>query len=192
MPAVVPVLMKEQALFGGAITTVIPDGFVDASQFREVPDNQEVFVSMRNPDQSMIVELLELAEDASDAAAARFHFQQLAEDNQALECAVRDIQVLDPRQAIPHLAAANGHVSVLVGNQTVTKFRSTNPENPEAIPHVIQINMTVIRIPHVSTDLVISVNTPLSADAPASAAASEILSQSLQALSVRDWGLFGV
>jgi hypothetical protein len=37
-------------LFGGALTTMVPKGFFsDISNFRQVPDNQEVFVSNAFP-----------------------------------------------------------------------------------------------------------------------------------------------
>lgn len=44
-------------LFGGAMSAAIPARFVDASRFREVPDNQEVLVDP-DTDQSIIVEIL--------------------------------------------------------------------------------------------------------------------------------------
>ena len=36
-------------LYGGAVTTVLPAGFLDASLFRSVPDTQEVYVNGRRP-----------------------------------------------------------------------------------------------------------------------------------------------
>ncbi|KAJ3081570.1 hypothetical protein HK102_002265, partial [Quaeritorhiza haematococci] len=56
---------SERPLFGGAITTALPDSFIDISTFREVPDNQEVFVD-RDTDQSIVIELLQLAEETSN------------------------------------------------------------------------------------------------------------------------------
>jgi len=38
---------KEVELYGGAITTVVPPGFIDASTLREVRDTQEVYVNSR-------------------------------------------------------------------------------------------------------------------------------------------------
>ena len=79
-------------LFGGSIKTVIPSNFLDAryhpfphdtnlnSNFRSVPDNQEVFVS--NVDEtSIIFDILERV-DAPDSEAAEFHFDALAVDNE--------------------------------------------------------------------------------------------------------------
>eukprot|EP00842_Homolaphlyctis_polyrhiza_P003278 jgi/Hompol1/3951/HPOL_003411-RA len=55
-------------LYGGAIVAPVPQNFVDASQLREVPDHQEVYIDMEG-DNSMIVELLDL-EDVNDIQAA--------------------------------------------------------------------------------------------------------------------------
>lgn len=50
-------------LFGGAISTVIPTGFLDASTLRQIPDTQEVFVNLSNKefsnDDSLIFDLME-------------------------------------------------------------------------------------------------------------------------------------
>src|SRR5271154_526200 len=84
-----------KSLFGGAIKTVFPDHFLDASyfpslckwlmprNFRSVPDNQEVFVSNLD-DTSIIFDILEQV-PASDASAAEFHFDALAVDNEVDE-----------------------------------------------------------------------------------------------------------
>lgn len=75
--------LKPAELFGGAITTVVPESFVDASNFREVPDNQEVFVSMSDEDAdvSIIVDILErvepegaVSEEEEDMKAMEVHF----------------------------------------------------------------------------------------------------------------------
>ena len=49
---------EKRALFGGALESFIPGGFVDVSEFRQVPDNQEVFVDARS-NRSIIIELLD-------------------------------------------------------------------------------------------------------------------------------------
>ncbi|CAH6721520.1 hypothetical protein CLIB1444_06S04060 [[Candida] jaroonii] len=52
-------------IFGGAIEIDLPTGVIDVSQFRQVPDNQEVFLiekSTANEDQNIIIELLEQPE----------------------------------------------------------------------------------------------------------------------------------
>ena len=63
---------RKQSLWGGAITTEIPEGLLDASDFRQVPDTQEVFVPGAEADDtsltgvrvndSIIFDLIERAE----------------------------------------------------------------------------------------------------------------------------------
>jgi len=78
-------------LFDGAIKTRIPSNFLDVrcflqkymadvSDFRDVPDNQEIFVSTKD-ESSIMIDILEYV-DAQDPAAAEFHFDALATDNE--------------------------------------------------------------------------------------------------------------
>uniref|UniRef100_A0A0K3CEM9 Ran-interacting Mog1 protein n=1 Tax=Rhodotorula toruloides TaxID=5286 RepID=A0A0K3CEM9_RHOTO len=54
--------MAQRQLYGGAITTTIPPSFIDASDLRQVPDTQEVFLAP-DSDLSLITEVLELVKD---------------------------------------------------------------------------------------------------------------------------------
>lgn len=49
--------MTRRGLFGGAIEVQLPERLVDVSNFRPVPDNQEVFAD-GNTDESVIVEVV--------------------------------------------------------------------------------------------------------------------------------------
>ncbi len=71
-------------LFGGALQISLPARLEDVHLYRPIPDNQEVFVDATS-DQSVIVELLDLAEETSDAECSAFHFNSLAHDNDAEE-----------------------------------------------------------------------------------------------------------
>jgi hypothetical protein len=67
--------MNVTKLFGGAIEALIPAHFQDASQFRQIPDNQEVFVA-GDSDDSVIIELLE-------PASMDDHIQEVLDLNEA-------------------------------------------------------------------------------------------------------------
>lgn len=73
-----------QPLFGGALAMQIPSRFTDVSDFRQLPNTQEVFADALT-DQSIIVEILQLADESVANAAAEFHFHSLAHDNEAFE-----------------------------------------------------------------------------------------------------------
>ena len=64
--------LSSRPLFGGAIKCLVPTTFVDASVFRQVPDNQEVFVD-QGGDNSFIVELLEAESTPVETSAQSFH-----------------------------------------------------------------------------------------------------------------------
>lgn len=97
---------SSRALFGGSIKANIPPTFLDArylsqitffdnSNFRQIPDNQEVFVSNQD-ETSIIFDVLERV-DAPDSAAAEFHFDALAVDNEVDEDDMDDSRVFSTR-----------------------------------------------------------------------------------------------
>lgn len=65
-------------LFGGAITADIPSTLLDASNLREVPDHQEVFVGTSyGQNASLIIELLESVHKPSLLEALTYHIDEL-------------------------------------------------------------------------------------------------------------------
>ena len=138
-------VLKPRALFGGAMGVALPARFADASVFRQVPDTQEVFVDGAT-DQSVIVELLELAGEVAAPQAAEFHFGSLAQDNAAREAAVQ-------QQFAPVAIEHGGLRTMCVGTQTVAKFN----EGAAAANRVL-VCVAVFRLPHVTTDIVLSYN----------------------------------
>lgn len=142
-------------LFGGTITCVLPDTFEDVSSFRQVPDHQEVFVD-KNSDMSFILEILQSADSLKDSDAASFHFNDLATCNEAEEVQIHSSAVMNAKEVLP---AMNGQFSVcaLTGSQKVKKFRSE-----DASLDRVHIFLVVVRLPAVSTDVLITINIPLS------------------------------
>ena len=60
--------MKTAKLFGGAFQIDLPDGFVDVSDFRQVPDHQEVWAEAKT-DRSAIIEILERVDEKDEQSA---------------------------------------------------------------------------------------------------------------------------
>ena len=85
-------------LFGGALQCLIPVGFVDISQFRQVPDNQEVFADA-NKDQSICIEIVERI-NLEDNKIGHFYFHALAKDSDADEVCMLDEKLLN-KQEVP-------------------------------------------------------------------------------------------
>ncbi|RMZ70504.1 ran-interacting mog1 [Pyrenophora seminiperda CCB06] len=63
-------------LYGGAITMDLPSNYADASQIRQIPDNQEVYLDNAGYS-SVVVEILEYVHKSSDEEALQYHFADL-------------------------------------------------------------------------------------------------------------------
>ncbi|ORY41607.1 Mog1p/PsbP-like protein [Rhizoclosmatium globosum] len=170
------------SLFGGAITLAVPPSHTDASVFREVPDNQEVFVSTTD-NSSLIVELLEMERDQQDWAL--FHFIELASDNDAAlpaDAIVARTQLqLLPSMNLP----SDSSIAIIHGLQFSAKFNKTEKDR-------VHIFLAVVRIPTVQTDLLISVNRPVDAETSEVNNESALLDfcKLVNTIRVNDWGLF--
>ncbi|CAO3615639.1 unnamed protein product [Cunninghamella blakesleeana] len=184
--------MNKQLLYGGAISTVIKSTYMDASTIRQVPDNQEVFIDM-NTQQSLIIELLEKVEHLNEEAA-KFHFEQIADQNNATNYSIKSIEHVSVDIAAPKLPI-DTTVYFVRGFQNVAKF------NENAV-NQIELILAVVRLEKVQTDLIITLNAPthvspnssenkdLVNPAPESSYINE-MKLLVQALEVHDWSLFG-
>ncbi|ORX46477.1 Mog1p/PsbP-like protein [Hesseltinella vesiculosa] len=185
--------MNRQPLFGGAMSTTVKASYLDASQIRQIPDNQEVFIDM-NTQQSLIIELLEKVEHLNEEAA-RFHFEQIAEHNHASSYSIKSVEHESVDVAAPHLPL-DTTVYFVRGMQNVAKF------NEEAVNHV-ELVVAIVRLNKVDTDVIISLNVPTQVAAESSEMKdiNQIEASSVQAivqeiklvvasLQVNDWGLF--
>ncbi|KAF4614719.1 hypothetical protein D9613_002786 [Agrocybe pediades] len=157
-------------LFGGAITATTAQDLVDASDVRQVPDTQEVFM-YRDSNVSIVVEILEQVEpshfndairhvsplivmfvrfiDQSVYLHDRFHFDSLAHDNSAENTQVETVYRV-PNDRGDDTPSA----TILKGIQFVPKFNHTTPDK-------VQILMALYRIEEKSIDLVVTFNIPL-------------------------------
>eukprot|EP00877_Chromochloris_zofingiensis_P006208 jgi/Chrzof1/1840/Cz10g23090.t1_PPD8[v5.2] len=144
--------LQHRSLFGGAIEVCLPARFVDISDVRPVPNNQEVFADA-NRDQSFVVEIVEHS-PVSDDAAGRFVFEDLAAANNATHSAIEEIRTLGPED-MPHMPE-NYHKCLVRGTQDVSKSR----EGPAAVNRV-QLLVALIRLPDYESDIIITLNTPV-------------------------------
>lgn len=141
-------------LYGGAMTALLTPQFMDASDVRLVPDNQEVLVDAAS-DASIIVELLELDPSLTAANALSHHFNELAAANETQhftvlsECTAMPTACFMPALA-PHRRMA------LIGKQMVRKHHAAN-----APWDVVYICMVLVRLEAVTTDLLICLNLPI-------------------------------
>eukprot|EP01089_Gocevia_fonbrunei_P012661 TRINITY_DN3055_c0_g1_i1.p1 TRINITY_DN3055_c0_g1~~TRINITY_DN3055_c0_g1_i1.p1 ORF type:complete len:197 (+),score=34.88 TRINITY_DN3055_c0_g1_i1:121-711(+) len=177
-------------LFGGGMSVMLPRRFADVSELRQVPDNQEVFVDV-NTDQSIIIELLALEENVPNSESIKYFFDDLAESNDAKEGATIIQTITLDENKVP-LFGKDIHKSALLGDQYVSKFN-------EQSKNKIQLYMANIRLPQVTTDILITLNTPVYISTQSSSKVSvdataqnseQVFMGILKSIEVKSWSLF--
>lgn len=193
-------------LYGGAVTASFPAGFIDASQFREVPDTQEVYVS-QEVDDSVVVDLLEAVPETGDGAVA-VHLQEIADINSAGKEFER---VYSESVDVPS-HKTSGTLTVAVeparkwGRETaLSSEEGSSDANDLLAEPMLVLVMAVIRLESVQTDVVVTFNTPVTQrsdldkvkagqpeDMPARVRFGvAAVRQLADTFTVQDWSLFG-
>ncbi|KAL8404590.1 hypothetical protein RB594_009446 [Gaeumannomyces avenae] len=149
---------KTTKLFGGALSSEIPEQFADVSQIRQVPDHQEVFID-KDGFTSIIVEITERVGPAGSTPEI---------DGKALSVHLEDIVGSDEVDGVK------------VWNTTDTEFSRVSPEIPAytliatqkprqdprspggstAAPDFTALILTLLRLEREQTDILITVNVP--------------------------------
>lgn len=161
------------SLYGGAISAEIPWEARDASQFRQVPDTQEVFVA-ENGALSVIFDLLEAVEANTPEERVRIHFEEINRIN-----GVDEPQMGAPRRAHPKedQGPLYGPMGVISQRETVLKFGKT------LTPVAIWVG--VVHLERAQTDLVVTLNAE-GTNPPSDEAFDAILNS----IRILNWGLF--
>ncbi|SCU97632.1 LANO_0E16512g1_1 [Lachancea nothofagi CBS 11611] len=153
-------MFKTQSLYGGAISCVMPEGFLDASILREVPDTQEVFVNSREAgekdkfkdglglDESVIVDLLQRVDAENDRDALSVHLQEITGLNGSSDWTV--VQIDTVTQPTPY--------------QTCIALETAYKWDKEDHAETLVLCAALIRLEDVQTDVILSVNLPVSQD----------------------------
>ncbi|PWN19326.1 Mog1p/PsbP-like protein [Microstroma glucosiphilum] len=188
-------------LFGGAITSQLPQGLIDASDLRQIPDNQEVLL-FPGSDVTCVVEVLETVTEGQAGSnteeAIRFHFSSLAHDNEAETSEVLRIESLGGQSLSEEVTEGTPSPTYLTGLQRVRKF------NKHDSPlDLVLIHLALWRLaPKRPVDLVMSWNEPLAlgkeateqghgdASAMGDASIRDKFKQAATSLRIEDWGLF--
>ncbi|KAL7753019.1 hypothetical protein RI367_001470 [Sorochytrium milnesiophthora] len=180
---------EQRPLFGGAISALVPANFADTSQFREVPDNQEVFVDMQS-DVSLIFELLELAEGAGADKVADYHYHRLLEDSDATSEAIHDIRTLQPGTMQLSASGRAFTAQRLVATMRAAKFNQRAQDT-------VAVVLWAIRLPDVATDVLITFNVPLQVTTSNATPAPRLsdahvaeMQRVASSFAIHDWSLF--
>ncbi|KAL3701527.1 hypothetical protein R1sor_019549 [Riccia sorocarpa] len=204
--------LVDRPLFGGAITCRVPARFLDVSDIREVPDNQEVLCDY-DREESIIIELLEFKSDVTDEDSARWFLHNVAEEQEAESTVVLESRIVLTVADVPSMPAATV-MNAAVGYMTVTKGRQFNPipnpavgvgEDPPPEHHLVKAHLADIRLRGVQTDLLITVNQrldqrpeqqlseavdPRTVGVEGYLPPADVLKLILRTLKIEDWTLF--
>ncbi len=142
-------------LYGGAIESILLPIFEDVSSLRDIPDHQEVFLH-HDSEASIIVELLDLEKDASESNILSHYFTDLAKHNDCQNYEIFQQSLSMPDGFMPHVTPAFSRLAC-TGKQMVKKYRSE-----QAKVDYVYIALVVVRLRNVDTDVLISLNLPLS------------------------------
>ncbi|ODN77475.1 hypothetical protein, variant [Cryptococcus amylolentus CBS 6039] len=202
--------LAPRPLFGGAIALALPQDSIDASDLRQIPDNQEVFL-FPHSDTALVLEVLELVEEggAKDDLweAAKFHFGSIAHDNASLSSTIFTSPPSSPIPSTPSTSTPSQiKATTLAGTQQIHKF-SHDPtgaprEGHEAdVPDQVWIGLALWRVwiegaaGRKKADVVLSVNVNLSAEGGEGAKEQHLVegwfAQAVDSFKVEEFGLFG-
>ncbi|MBW0524862.1 hypothetical protein O181_064577 [Austropuccinia psidii MF-1] len=173
---------KEFDLFGGSIKISLPKNLVDASQMRQVPDEQEVFVSPDSSNLSVIVEVLEAVDPDNDSeflqlnqtqssglkdshptSVIKYHFYSLAHDNSATTSSINSIEFPADLSYFTKDLGTIKHTPepiLLHGLQLVSKFNRPDSEADQVYIWMALWRLRGIGSGDLGTDLVLTFNLP--------------------------------
>jgi hypothetical protein len=172
-PVTAHLMYSARPLFGGAVTCDIKNDWRDVSEIRQVPDHQECFQEMDGA--ILVIEILE-RQEATDANAASFFFNDLAESNGGTENQFRSKPIpanTNPMNCV--ICAGTGIQNVAMGQEV----------------RWVQVEICAFRLANVGTDLLLTVTKPIDSPSAPDSSFSDSFQRAVSTLQVRDWGLFG-
>ena len=164
--------MSPRALYGGAFTVELSESesWTDVSDLRPVPDHQEVFLDHAR--RQLVFEIME-RENVPDEQAAAHYFHDLA---QAHDSRPQDTHFsLDSSPIVSFNTMSNwpedtfvcsgrGVQKVFMGGSLELYMRENGLQYPpEGLFATIQVDLCLIRLPSVSSDILITLSSPLQA-----------------------------
>ncbi|MCJ1471531.1 hypothetical protein MMC13_000171 [Lambiella insularis] len=176
-------------LFGGALSVKMPSTFVDASNFRPVPDNQEVYLDADGL-VSIIVEITErVTQVATNEEAMQYHLEDYVDGSSDT------LRVYQRQQVTMAKLPANTPAQAVIAT-THSPSASANGAHD-----FVGIVMLMIRLAAQESDIIVTINVPhfnarevnmgRGRPGPMMEEAGEIRDAVVASFEVRDLGLFG-
>ncbi|KAF8436438.1 hypothetical protein BGX38DRAFT_1214361 [Terfezia claveryi] len=153
-------------LFGGAIVAEIPEVFVDASRFRPVPSTQEVFVSSSDAtDISIVIDILQHV-PLPDIDACKEHFEDVIDGR---EGSLGKLFQIEPTNEFTKIGPSTP--TYIIHGTVSSPYHVAPPptdlsylDAQKSLPYVLLL-MVVFRLEAHNTDLVVTVNCPITKQA---------------------------
>lgn len=157
--------MSSTGLYSDAITAVLPKGFLDASQFRQIPDTQEVYVSPENDD-SLVIDLMEKVSETTPKDYLKTHLDEIVALNGSdPNSQVETVLTEEVTANVDKETVLTAYVTVAV--EPANKWgRTASLENEDGNkdlmgePLLVMI-MGVLRLDKADTDVVVTYNVPI-------------------------------
>ncbi|CAB9500127.1 Ran guanine nucleotide release factor [Seminavis robusta] len=185
--------MTERSLFGGAmvchIGTTNLDEWRDVSDVRQVPDHQECWQDIDQ--RVLVIEILEHQRGVENDKAAEYFFTDLAtangsSNNTFVSTSNRNLLVTGLPSTASIASGIGVQANVAMGRDTDV---AGNPRQQES--QSIRVELCVLRLPSVETDLLITLSTPTPNTATEEQNEfSPIFQQIVSSFQIRDWTLF--
>ena len=200
----------ETQLFGGAFVTMFPSKYIDVSNFRNVPDHQEVWTEDKaDSPLAFICEILEYKNNVKDEDSAKFFFDDLAslnnKDNKATSEVISTKLIKNKHNSKEKLCLAyipEDTIIHLLKGRSIVNRRNDGTINVDCITWLANI-----RLPQVTTDILITLTLPLSQNAKMNYSSKtnkvdDVLDDVqnhgentfyhiLKNFNIKNWGLFG-
>jgi hypothetical protein len=191
---------EKKEFYGGAISCILPNRFMDMSELRQVPDYQEVHHDI-STDQCFICEILSFDSEKDSQENALSHFKILSEDNDdQTGGTIYSHQSLDTKYLNDLGEGASAYI--VYGNQKISKFK-------EQAKNSVDIYLVSLRIPSKETDILITYSVPVNINTWSSSFpvldklpnyqfaaenanfAQKVLEKAITSFEIKDWSLFG-
>ncbi|KAI9788619.1 MAG: hypothetical protein M1816_006765 [Peltula sp. TS41687] len=184
-------------LFGGAITVSLPADFADVSSIRQVPDNQEVYLSRTG----LTSIIFDLTERVVDDAALRYHLQDILDDADADRARVRGTSLA----RVDNLPEDTPVYTLFATIQNQDQAQREERQAQQQTQTLTVILLILVRLVAQRTDVVVSINVPHVCveenknnddddddllGGPQLEEAVRMRDEVLRTLRVRDWSLF--
>ncbi len=188
--------MDATPLYGGAMSCVVPLGWLDCSAVRPVPDTQEMFFDDASGG-CLIVELMQRQQAVPDSDCGSFFFNDLAGANKAMHSEVfpQQQQSSPPKLQIDldvALDAPRLGSGAFLGDIFCTLVQGLQRvSGPSNAPSDVVVTMGILRLlPPAATDVLVTLSMPTRATSLGREASLGLVRAVIASLAVHDVGLF--